>query len=160
MPNTKKHTVPWSETGKTVYCIIRREIDGYYLNDADGAFADAPADPYVALTEDGTIKGLYELSESRAAWNDGYYFWFTYRQTGVTRVPASDMLIYAYKMSILGDAEVDMLARAYEIVNNKMTIVDATGVVALRNVADSATVATGSITDDSTTTTRAGLTWA
>jgi hypothetical protein len=57
MPNTKKISMGWSETGKTVYAIIRREADSFRLNDADGAFATAPADPYLSLAEDAVIKG-------------------------------------------------------------------------------------------------------
>ena len=103
---TKKISLAWSETGKTVYTIIRREADSYRLDDADGAFAAAPADPYLSLAEDAVIKGLYEVSEARAAWNDGNYFIFIYRQTGATPVPASDMMIGSSKMSIINDAEV------------------------------------------------------
>jgi len=54
----------------------------------------------------------------------------------------------------------NLINRTYQIVNNKMNITDATGVVALRNIADNATIATGSVTDDLTTTVRDGLTWA
>jgi len=53
-----------------------------------------------------------------------------------------------------------LVERIYEMINNKMNITDATGVVALRNLADGANVATGSVTDDLTTTVRAALTWA
>jgi len=53
-----------------------------------------------------------------------------------------------------------LVERIYEMINNKMNITDATGAVALRNLADGANVATGSVTDDLTTTVRAALTWA
>lgn len=53
-----------------------------------------------------------------------------------------------------------MLDRIYQFLQNKMTITDATGAVALRNLADSADLATQTITDDDTTTTRTVLTWA
>lgn len=36
-------------TGKTLYCIIRREADSYLLNDAAGSFASSPADMYLSL---------------------------------------------------------------------------------------------------------------
>jgi len=102
----KKITIDWSETGKTVYCIVRREADGYLLSDADGAFANAPADPFIALTEDGTIKGRYELSESRAVWSDGSYTVAIYKQAGGSPAPASDTIIGSGQMSIVSDAEV------------------------------------------------------
>jgi len=52
-----------------------------------------------------------------------------------------------------------LLERLYEMVNNKMIITEATGAVALRNIADSADVATGNVQDLGATTVRAGLTW-
>ena len=72
MANVKKLGTAKIATGAVAYCIIRREVDGYLLNDADGAFANAPGDPYDELAEDGTIKGLYEISESRTAWEPGF----------------------------------------------------------------------------------------
>ncbi len=107
MPNVKKISLPWSETGKTVYAIIRRELDTFCLDDADGSFAAAPADPYLSLAEDGTIKGLYEVSESRAAWNDGNYLIVIYRQSGAGPVPASDQIIGGSFPTISSDTEVN-----------------------------------------------------
>jgi len=52
-----------------------------------------------------------------------------------------------------------LLERLYEMVNNKMNVTDATGVVALRNIGNTGTIATGSVTDDLTTTVREELTW-
>lgn len=52
------------------------------------------------------------------------------------------------------------LMRTYYINNQKMTVVDATGVVAVRNDADSSSLATGQVTDDLTTTIRSAFTWA
>jgi hypothetical protein len=53
-----------------------------------------------------------------------------------------------------------LLTRAYQMINNKMNVTDADGVVALRAIGDGSTIATGSVTDNSTTTTRLELTWA
>jgi len=52
-----------------------------------------------------------------------------------------------------------LLERLYEMINNKMIVTEATGVVALRNIADSANVATGVVADLGATTQRDGLTW-
>ena len=52
-----------------------------------------------------------------------------------------------------------LLSRAYQMISNKMNVTDATGAVALRNIGDTGIIATGSVTDDSTTTTRAELSW-
>jgi len=49
--------------------------------------------------------------------------------------------------------------RLYRFMMNKMNITDATGAVALRNEADNGDIATQTITDDDTTTTRTALSW-
>ena len=103
MANVKKLGTTKITTGNTVYCIIRREVDGYLLNDADGAFANAPADPYDELAEDGTIKGLYEISESRTAWEPGWYKVFFYDQAGGSPAPASDVLADSQDLMVVGD---------------------------------------------------------
>jgi len=104
MANVKKLFTPKIATGATVYAIIRREADGYYLNDADGAFANAPADPYLSLTEDATIAGYYEVSESRTAWEMGRYKVFIYNQVGGTPAPATDAPIADFMdFDIIGD---------------------------------------------------------
>lgn len=102
---TKKLICP-GETGLTVYCIARRESDGYRLNDADGAFASNPADPYLSLTEDTVIKGLYEVSEARTVWTDGRYTFTFYSQAGGSPAPVSDTVIGAGEMYVKDDAEV------------------------------------------------------
>jgi hypothetical protein len=52
-----------------------------------------------------------------------------------------------------------LLSRVYQMISNKMNVTDADGVVALRAIGDGSTIATGSVTDNSTTTTRLELTW-
>jgi len=78
---------------------------------------------------------------------------------GVVVAPASKTG-YALAQGALGIAHITLVDRIYEMINNKMNVTDATGVVALRNIGDTANIATGSVTDDLTTTVRAGLTWA
>src|SRR4030067_1100824 len=90
-------------TASTVYAIVRRESDLYRLDDGDGAFAAAPADPYLSLTEDTVIKGLYEVSESRTAWTAGRYQAFIYKQAGGSPVPASDTLLDLMDFYVVGD---------------------------------------------------------
>jgi hypothetical protein len=113
MANVKKITQFYGATGITAYCIVRRDVDGFLLNDADGAFANAPADPFVAMTEDGTIKGMYEKSESRAAWDNGSYTAIVYKQAGGSPVPASDFVIGGGAMQILSDLEVKQTGDSY-----------------------------------------------
>jgi hypothetical protein len=52
-----------------------------------------------------------------------------------------------------------LLSRVYQMISNKMNVTDADGVVALRAIGDGSTIATGSVNDNSTTTTRLELTW-
>ena len=99
-------TLDWSETGLTVYCIVRREADSFRLDDADGSFTAAPADPYLSLAEDAVIKGRYEVSESRTVWDDGEYTVTIYRQVGGSPVPASDITIGTGRLFVLSDAEI------------------------------------------------------
>lgn len=87
MANVKKLFTTKIASGKTVYCIVRREADGYLLNNADGSFAAAPADSKLRMTEDPVITGLYEVSESRVAWNDGRFKAFIYALGSVSITP-------------------------------------------------------------------------
>ena len=52
-----------------------------------------------------------------------------------------------------------LINRSYQLLNNKMNVTDATGVVALRAIGDGSTIATSTLTDNLTTTTRAEVTW-
>jgi len=53
-----------------------------------------------------------------------------------------------------------LIERAYQMVSNKMTVVEATGVVALRNIGDTGTIATGEVVSNAGTTSRDELSWA
>jgi hypothetical protein len=97
-----------SDTGATVYAIIAREIDMELLNDADGAFAAAPADPYLALAEHATVKGLYQVSESRTPWDDGRYLMVYYAQLSGSPTPASDIVLGGGIMQVMDDAEISL----------------------------------------------------
>ena len=107
MPGSKSFFVSGS-TGATVYAIVKRLADGFLLNDATGSFAAAPADPYVSLTEDGTLKGLYALAESRAAWANGLHRIAFYKQVGGAPAPATDAPpLSVLDVAVLGDAVFD-----------------------------------------------------
>ena len=117
MPNVKKITVDFSQTGATLYAIIRREADSFRLDDVNGSFAVAPADPYISLAEDSVIKGRYELSESRTAWNDGKYTAAVYRQAGGSPAPVSDMIISSWDCYIISDVQYELPS---DIINTKI----------------------------------------
>lgn len=95
-----------SDTGQTLYAVVRRALDGYFLNDADGAFAAAPSDRYLSFSEDGTVKGLYSLTENRTAWDDGKYDVLLYSQTGGSPATASDFPIGEDEIEMQDDAEI------------------------------------------------------
>lgn len=110
-----KHLIHNDETGLTVYAIIVRESDGYLLNDADGTFAVAPADPYLALTEHSTVKGRYKVEESRQVWTDGRYSTTIYSQVGGSPAPVTDTVIGSGEMYVVSDAEIILDASAAAI---------------------------------------------
>jgi hypothetical protein len=103
MASTKVFSFDWTTSGLTVYMIVQRVADSYYLNDADGTFAAAPADPYIEATADSVIPSRYIATEARAAWNDGYYNVAAYSQAGGSPAPATDTLIGSGQIQIAGD---------------------------------------------------------
>lgn len=68
--------------------------------------------------------------------------------------------VWAKTDSVLSQTYAVLMERVYRFLMNKMLITDASGEVALRNEADDGTIATQTITDDDTTTTRTALGWA
>ncbi len=78
--------------------------------------------------------------------------------TGFSTHSAAD--VWAATNATLSLTYAVITSRLYRFLMNKMNITDATGAVALRNEADGADLATQTITDNDTTTTRTALTWA
>jgi hypothetical protein len=90
--------------GLNLYVMVRRDLDSYYLNDATGAFVTPlPADPYLALAESASLPGLYEVSESRSAWNPGDYSAVVYSRAGGAPAPATDTVLGWIPLVIRGD---------------------------------------------------------
>lgn len=104
----KKLQVTGVATGSTVYAIIRRDSDGFLMDDADGSFAAGPADPYLAVPEHGVILGSFFASEARLAWPDGFYTAFFYLQAGGGPSPVADTLFATQVLPVRGDAEVTL----------------------------------------------------
>lgn len=125
MPNIKTIKAHYT-TGATLHATVRREADGYFLDDADGTFGASPADPWVALTEDGTALGEYALDESRMAWDDGRYTIAIREQDGGS--PAwSDTVVRQGEMVIRDDSEVTLDASTsfvHKWVLNRLTVTD------------------------------------
>lgn len=103
MANYKKITAVYS-TGATVYCIVKRDVDGYFLTALKTSFTDTIS--YPAMTEDADIKGLYVLDTDDVAWDDGTYTIAAYVKTGSVAAPESDIMIGYGTMRIAADQEV------------------------------------------------------
>src|SRR4051794_13753463 len=100
-----KHLFTLTTTAANVYVIVRRLVDNYQLDDNTGAFAIAPADPYISLTENALEKGVYEVSESRSVWDDGRYRVSFYKRVGGAPAPGTDAPpIGVLEYAISGDA--------------------------------------------------------
>jgi len=106
MANYKKITAAYT-TGASVYCMVSRDADGYFLAGNKASFTASIA--YPGLTEDANIKGLYVLNTNDAAWDDGTYTVAAYVLTGATAAPASDIMIAHGSMRIADDVEVQKL---------------------------------------------------
>lgn len=94
-------------TGNTIYLMVKRISDGYYLDDSNGSFAVSPADPYVSTSEDSIMKGLYSKSESRTVWTDGFYDAVAYKQVGGSPAPVSDTIVASGGIQIASDVIID-----------------------------------------------------
>lgn len=106
MANIKKIIHNWPEYGLTVYITFTRESDGYMLDNADGNYADTPADRYLYLTEHATIKGRYEVEENRQVWIDDRYIGAVKKQVEGTPDDDNDITIGDGEMFIKDDLEV------------------------------------------------------
>jgi len=79
-------------------------------------------------------------------------------KTGYALTGAANDAIWQ-NTSSLGETYELLLERIYQLIQNKLSITDATGAAVLRNVGDSANLASWSITDDDTTTLRTEASW-
>ena len=107
-------------TGKTVYALIIRASDGYFLQSALTSFAVGVS--YPALAEDATVKGLYTLSTAGVAWSDGLYSAIIYQQAGGSPAPAADQVIAGGDFNIAADATMHCMLEAEKGCLGKMGI--------------------------------------
>lgn len=103
MANYKKISTV-TATGRTVYAMVSRDADGYFLATAKTSFAAGAG--YPALSEHATVKGLYTLNTNDAAWDDGTYTVVAYSQAGASPAPVSDTVLSFGTLRILNDLEV------------------------------------------------------
>jgi hypothetical protein len=135
---------------------IKRDADDQFFDFDDTTFkASGWTTIAQAMSEiDGTnAPGEYELAVTITSWNDGIYTVYC-NYTGSPKQNGSMELVVVDGV----DANL-LLQRLYQHKNYKMNITDADGSVALRNKDDSGDLATGSLTDDDTTTVRAKYSW-
>ncbi len=128
MPNTKKETFIY-QTGLILWAEVTREADEYQLNDADGSFASAPADPYIGLAEHATIKGRYPFSDNRSAWDDGYYTISVHEQIGASPSRTDDALIIADIFYIQSDQIISELGGIIALPGNIIGNLNTAGVL-------------------------------
>ena len=113
MANDKNITLLVADRNLTVYCMVRRNADNYFLDNTDGEFRAVSVDPYIYLTENSTVSGFYELAESRAAWEDGEYDVFIYSRLGATPNLSSDDIIGGGTMEMFEDLEINQFTNIY-----------------------------------------------
>jgi hypothetical protein len=108
------------------------------------------------------IVGVGQTGDSYAVVNSGTYGNSALKTlidtTGVVLTAAGIDAIFDRNSSLSISFET-LINRIYLLLNNKMNVTDATGVVALRAIGDGSTIATSTLTDNLTTTTRAEVTW-
>lgn len=97
-------------TGADVYCRVKIQNpgeadDGYLLDDADGNFANAPADSYITVDEIGSTTE-YVLNESRQIWADRKYSVTFFSKVGGSRDHLVDLVRAEGELIIKDDIEV------------------------------------------------------
>lgn len=132
------------------------------LDDAIGGLADIHTDVGTAITQASEANAhthsidLVTTKLDTALVADALVYQFT---ANALELAPSVTAIWDHVGSITSISVELLLERLYEMVNNKMIVTEATGGVALRNLADGADVATGNVQDLGATTVRSGLTW-
>jgi len=95
--NKKNIYISYPQVGKTIYCMVMKENYGNqgitYYDNTDGDFRAVSVSPYLPLTEDSIIKGLYGSAENRTSWERAEYTFQFFIQGGVSPSPASDEII-------------------------------------------------------------------
>jgi len=144
-------------TGSTVLkCKIKRDADDWFYDFNDSTFKASGHTTIAAIMaepDSTNAPGEYEKSATATAWNDGIYTVYV-NYTGTPKQNGSEELVIVDGTDMAG-----FLTRLYQSGLYKMNVTDATGIAAIRNKGDSADLATGQITDNGTTTTRAKWTW-
>lgn len=132
MPTTKTLTAS-AATGQTVYCLVKRDSDGYLLRASNGAFETGLTATQAAqlLTEHGTAKGLFEATENRTIWLDGSYTFVCYAETVAGTVsPVTDLILGVSRVSFRNDLELN-LSEIYTLTGSVATIVSGSGLAGI-----------------------------
>lgn len=103
-----------ASTGQTVYAIVKRRIDDYFLATDKASFISnvednlpgSPTNIAPAMAEDPIRKGIYVLNTNAIEWDNGLYDIAAYIQSGATANPEDDTCLGGNIMRIYDDSEV------------------------------------------------------
>jgi len=132
MPNTKTFTTS-AATGQTVYCLVKRDSDGYLLRASNGAFETGLTATQAGqiLTENGTIKGLYEGTENRNTWNDGSYTFVCYAESVAGTInPSGDLILGINRVSFKSDTEINF-SELYSLTTSLGALISSGGIAGI-----------------------------
>ena len=103
---SKIFELPYGQQGLvTVYGVILQRSTNFYLDYTNGEFTVAPFNFFFPATEHSTLKGLYQIIESRTAWDSGEYLCVWYNQTGLGGPnPSADLMLGTTPLNITGDS--------------------------------------------------------
>lgn len=78
-----KHLEAGALIGTTVVIRVRRMIDGYLIDGADGIFKASPGTNGLSASPYTQLPGIYYVDENRQKWDDGEYTIASYDDGGV-----------------------------------------------------------------------------
>jgi hypothetical protein len=135
---------------------VKRDADAFFFDFDDTTFK---ADTFTTLADamaeiDATnAAGEYELAVDVTSWDDGIY-------TVYVNYSASPKQNGSFETIVIDGADYNLtMQRLFQLQSYKMNITDANGAGALRNKDDDGNLATGSVTDNDTTTVRTKWAW-
>ena len=105
MANIKK-IIATTHPSDTLYFMVRRASDGYYMEGLGGyagSFVQTPTSPYTPILEDSVMKGTYIASENRSVWQTDFYEVVVYKQLGSLPVPSTDVLVASRGIVVAND---------------------------------------------------------
>lgn len=104
--------IPYPVSGvTTIYLVLRRRADGWFLSNLDGTFAEAPA-AYPYLIESTILRQVYEAAALPL--DDGLYDLAAYRRLGATQNKQIDELLPRGMLLVKDGVDADEIVKAKE----------------------------------------------